>query len=269
MTTATPNATDAKPEAPLKPLDEFGQMALSNLRATIEKYNALASRVKAATGDPQALLDNLRESYTEDEQAVKIRTAIEDLDDKREKLVTALDNILKPIVEQQVNAAKEGLGTAEEEANDLLKTVRAGMKYIGDLYDERHLSDLPALVGKSRAGGGGGQGGGGRRIRGFDVYINGTLAAMRNGKGVQVSNMATAAKELGVETEVLRDAFFAAAGTDDPKKYPAKVEFTVSVDEKQEDDSVKQVTKTITAVKVNEGEERAGEQPAATEEPAA
>lgn len=264
MTTATPEAAGTNaapataPEPPLKPLDEFGQMALTNLKQVIDKYNGLASRVKAATGDPGALLDNLRETYTEDETVNKIRAAIEELDNKREALFTRRDEILKPVVEAKVAEAKEGLGGAEEEANDLLKTVRAGLKYISDLYDERHLKDLPPLVGKAKSTGGG-QGGSGRRIRGFDVYVDGTLSQMRDGKGEKRSNLATAAKEIGVDTEVLRDAFFRAAGTEDSAKYPATVEFTVSVDEKGEDGAVKQVTKSIRCVKVNEGEARATE----------
>lgn len=237
-----------------KPLDQFGQEMKKRLVDTINEHNALAARVKAASGDFMSALDALR-ANSGNADADKITAKIEELDEQREALVKKRDEILKPLAEKMVEDAKAGVGDAEAQAADLLKTVNAGKKYLTDTYGEEHVEDLPAVVGKRRASSGGSGGGSGqRRIRGFDVFIDGNLATGRNAKGESVSNMAAAAKILGVDTEDLRNAFWEAAGTDDSSKYPATVEFTVTVTE-----DGKPVTKSIVAKKVNDGEARATE----------
>lgn len=241
-----------------KPLDEFGVMAKERLLAQVEQYNALASRVKAAEGDPQALLENLRESYTEDEQVAKITAAIEDLDNKREALFNKRDSLLKPVVEKMVEEAKSGLGDAEQQAQEIAKVIKSARNYIETTYGPSHLEDVPALVGKRRAGGGGGGGTGARRVRGYDVYVDGTLATAPDAQGNKKSNLAAAAKALGVDTEDLRNLFFQAAGSDDSKSWGNTVEFDVTVTEDGKE-SVKhlvckrQVTATPGAPAVSEG----------------
>lgn len=267
MSTAPSTDTPSDAKAPEVKIDQFGVQMKARLVDTINEHNALAARVKAASGDEQSLLETLRENNDSDE-AKKITAAIEELDNKREALHAKRDEILKPIAAKMIEDSKAGLGDAEAKAADLLKTINAGKKYLSDLYTEAALADLPDIVGKRRASSGGSGGGtGARRIRGFDVYIDGVLATGRNGKGEQVSNMASAAKILGVETENLRDAFFAAAGTDDSSKYPKEVEFTVTVTEGEGDDA-KPVVKTIVAKRVAADEPRATEKAASTEEPA-
>lgn len=264
------NTLSETPSAPAVTLDEFGQMAKDRLRSSIEQHNTLASRVKAATGDPQALLDNLRETYTEGD-AGKITAAIEDLDNKREALFAKRDEILKPIVASMVEDAKAGVGDAEQQAADLLKTIKAGQKYLSDLYGEGAIEDLPKVVGKRAASSGSG-GTGQRRVRGFDVYIDGTLATAADAQGVKKSNLAAAAKALGVDTESLRDSFFSAAGSEDSKAWPAKVEFDVTVTEGEGDDAKsvtkhlvckKQVTATPGATEAVAGKGEGQSQPAA------
>lgn len=253
----TENAPEATPK-PAPKLDEFGNALKERLANTIKEHNALAARVKAATGDEQSLLETLREN-NDNADAQKITAAIEELDEKREKLVNRRDEILKPLAAKMIEDSKAGLGNAEAEAADLLKTINKGKGYLVDTYGEGADEGLPPVEGKRRASSGGSGGGSGqRRIRGFDVYIDGTLATGRNGKGEQVSNMAAAAKTLGVDTEDLRNAFWQAAGTDDSAKYPPVVEFTVTVTE-GEGDEAKPVTKSIVAKRVNEGEARATE----------
>lgn len=260
-TTATANASAEVAAKPEPKIDEFGQQLKERLANTINEHNALAARVKAASGDEQSLLETLREN-NDNEQAQKITAAIEDLDNKREALINKRDEILKPIAQQMIEDSKAGLGDAEAKAADLLKTIKQGKGYLVDTYGEGADNGLPEVVGKRRAASGGTGGGSGqRRIRGFDVYIDGTLATGRNGKGEQVSNMAAAAKTLGVDTDDLRNAFWEAAGTDDSSKYPPVVEFTVTV---TEDD--KPVTKSIVAKRVAENEARATEKADASSE---
>ncbi len=245
-------ATEAPAVDPNAGLDEFGQMLKGRLKASIEEYNALASRVKAATGDPSALLDNLRENYTEDETVVKITAKIEEIDNQREALWNKRDEILKPIVAKIIEDGKSGLGDAEEKAADVLKTVNSGRKYLTEIAGGDHvLADLPPVVGKrvARAGGGTSEGTGARRVRGFDVFIDGTLATAKDAQGNDKSNLAAAAKALGVDTEDLRKQFFEAAGSDDSKAWPAEVTFDVTVTE-GEGDAAKSVTKHIVAKRV-------------------
>lgn len=226
------------PAEPLKPLDDLGKMILNNIKEKANEYNALAKRVKAASGDPLAVIDDLRENPPTDETR-RYTEAIEKLDEQREQLYTARDALLKPLVAERVEQAKSGLGNAEPEAKEMLKVINAGKKYFGDVYDPRHLEGdggLPALVSLRAASTGGAPGTDGRsgqRIRGFDVYVDGQhVTAEVNGK--TVSNLATAAKALGVETGDLRDRFQAAAGTKDPKAYPKEVNFTFEVGEGEE-----------------------------------
>lgn len=235
----TEATTEAAPEPeapPLKPLDDLGKMILANIVEKANEYNALAKRVKNASGDPMAVLDDLRENPPNDE-AARYTAAIEKLDEQREQLINARDEILKPLVAQRVEEAKAGLGDAEPEAKELLKTVNAGKRYFSDIYDPRHLDEaLPNLVSLRAAAtgsGGGTDGRSGQRIRGFDVYVDDVhITAVVNGK--TVSNLATAAKHLGVETSDLRDRFQAAAGTKDPKSYPKEVSFTFETGEGEE-----------------------------------
>ena len=68
---------------------------------------------------------------------------------------------------------------------------------------------------------------GGRRIRGFEVYIDGKLSAIKNKDGVLKSTFSCAAKELEVDTVDLQRAFFEAAGSEDVKgdSFPDVVTF--------------------------------------------
>lgn len=236
-------AADAAPaEAPKKdPLanvDEFGRGVVARLLAQVNEYNAKAAQVKAASGDPQGLLDSLRESYTDDPQVAKITAAIEDLDEKREQLWKRRDELLKPVVEARIAEAKSGLGNSETEAANLLKVITQGKKYLSGLYGDDVLEAFPRLVSaKASAGGGGTDGRSGQRIRGFDVFIDGTKATQttkKDGKDVVSSNLAVAAKVIGVQTEDLREKFLAAAGSKDAKSAPDVVEFQISTGEGDE-----------------------------------
>lgn len=233
MSTDTSSTTPAAPAAAAaKPLDEFGRQALARLIDTINQYNNIAAQVKAATGDPQSLLDTLRTS-SDDPQVQKLTAAIEELDNKREALWNKRDEILKPIVEAKVTEAKSGMGDSEAVAKDLLKTVRSGQKYITDLYGEAHLESVPKVL-NTRTSTGSSDGRSGQRVRGFDVFVDGNLVTQetkKDGKTVVSSNLAVAGKQIGVETADLREQFQAAAGTTDPKAYPAVVEFAISAGE--------------------------------------
>lgn len=231
------------------PLDEFGQDAKNRLATAIEARNALVAQLRASQGDPQELLETLRETST-DEQVAKLRTQIEQLDDKREQLFTKRDDLLKPIVEQMRNDSAAGSEDVSAKADALDKTVRAGMNYLKELYGDASLEGLPAVLArKNRATPGKGGGEGGKRIRGFDWSVDGVLQTSRDAKGVERSNTAAAAKELGIDTVALQEKFWEAAGTRDSDKYPARVEFTVTVGE---GDSA--TTSTVVAARLTKDE---------------
>lgn len=215
-------------------LDEFGQMAKARLIEQINEYNALAKVVKAAEGDPAGLLDTLR-TNSDDETVKKYTQAIEDLDKKREELWAKRDEILKPIVDKEIAAAKEGSEAKAEALKALGKKVKSARNYLADTYSPEALNDLPALEGKRGGAGAGSTGGSGaRRIRGFDFFIDGNLITSRDAKGNESSNAAAVAKHLGVSTEDVRQAFWTGAGTDDSSQYPPEVEFTLHTGEGDE-----------------------------------
>lgn len=248
MTTPSESAPAVAAKPAVK-LDDFGQMAKERLLSVINEAVGLSGQVKAASGDPQSLLENLREN-SDNEQAQKITAAIEKIDNDREALVNKRDEILKPIVTQMIEAAKSGSEGVVEKFNALKATAAAGRKYLVDLYGDAAVEDLPKFPGMRSASGGSNAGSGQRRVRGFDAYVDGVLSTARNGKGEQTSNLAAAAKQIGVDTEQMRELFFGAAGSKDSKDWPATVEFTVTAGEN---------THTITCKRVKEDETRATE----------
>jgi hypothetical protein len=212
------------------PLDEFGQDAKNRLAATIEQRNSVVAQLKATQGDPQELLETLRDT-SDDERIVKMRQQIDTLNDKLLELETKRDELLKPLVEQMRAEAAKGSEGVVEKADALDKTVKAGINYLKELYGEGALEGLPVVIPRKNRATPGKGGEGAKRIRGFDWHVDGVLKTSRDAKGVERSNTAAAAKEIGVETLALQEKFWEAAGTRDSDKYPARVEFEVTVGE--------------------------------------
>lgn len=250
MTTAS---ATAEAKTPATPLDEFGQATVERAKGIINELNSNVKVLKASQGDAQATLEALRENPPTDD-AAKLTAAIEEIDNKREALFVKRDEILKPLVAEQMEAAKNGSEGVQAKVDDLKKKVAAALKYIKELYGEEHLEGLPKVEGVRAPSTGSNAGAGGKRVRGFDFYVDGKLITTRNAQGKEVSNLAAAAKELNVAADDLRDAFYAAAGTTENKKAPAVVEFAISAGEGDARKSY-----NITAKRVNEGEARATE----------
>jgi hypothetical protein len=240
------------------PLDEFGQDAKNRLAATIEQRNALVATLKATQGDPQELLENLRET-SDNEQVVKFRAQIETLTDKLYELETKRDEVLKPIVEEMRAEAAKGSEGVSEKADALDKTVKAGLNYLKELYGEAALEGLPTVLARKNRATPGKGGEGGKRIRGFDWSVDGVLQTSRDAKGVERSNTAAAAKEVGVDTIALQEKFWEAAGTRDSSKYPARVEFTVTVGEGDEAKTRKVVAVRLTKEETPQDKNEASE----------
>lgn len=236
MAEAEKPADTAPTTPPAPPLDEFGQQLKERLSATIDEHNKVVGQLKATQGDPSALIETLRSTPVDDANITKAQEKYEKLYTAWEQASKELDDLLKPYVEKVLADSKGEVERLEDTLKALADKIRSGLKYFVETYGDANASDLPKVESKRGTGVSAGSGAGAsgqRRIRGFDFYVNGTLATMRNAQGEDRSNMAAAAKVVGVDNNAMRDAFFKAQGTDDSSKYQDKVTFTVSHDGKE------------------------------------
>lgn len=207
-------------------LDEFGQQALDRLNGIVATRNEKAGIIAAASGDSQQLLEALRDS-SDNAQVVKISKEIEALDEKREALFAKRDEILKPVVAETQAKASEGAEGLTAEVDELDSQIRAAKNFLKSMYGDSVIEKVTALVGRKNRSSGGSNGTG-RRIRGFDVYVDGTLATLKNAKGEDTSNLSAGAKAAGVDTATIQSAFFEAQGTKDVESFKPTVEFQVT-----------------------------------------
>jgi hypothetical protein len=215
--------------APAVVLDDFGQQAKDRLKVLIESRNTKAGTIAAANGDAQGLLESLRSS-SDDPKVVALNKKIEDLAAQVLKFETERDEVLKPIVESIKSDAAAKVEPLTAEVDELDKQIRAASNYLKSMYGAGAVEDLPALV--SRKGRETGGSNGGRRVKGFDVYVDGKIATLRDAKGVERSNLAAAAKAIGVDTATIQKGFFDAQGTTESKDYKNEVEFVVNHEDK-------------------------------------
>lgn len=203
-------------------LDDFGALALAKFVDTVNAYN---EQVKASKSVDS--IDDFRENF------VLTWEGVADINEKIEKLESTLETLygqrtakVEPVLSAEYAKALEASGVDPEALNAQLKTINATKKYLVTMYGEAVLAETPKVEGR-RASSTGGSGTGGRRIRGFEVYIDGKLSAIKNKDGVLKSTFSCAAKELEVETVELQRAFFEAAGSEDVKgdSFPDVVEF--------------------------------------------
>lgn len=209
----------------LAKLDEFGKTAVERLNSIINTRNEKAGILAAATGDAQALLEALRES-SDNKEVISINEKIDKFNEELLQLELKRDEILKPIVAEIQSKASEGSEGLTAEVDELDTKIRASKNFLKTTYGEDVLSLVTALVGrKNRSNGNGSTG---RRIRGFDVYVSGKLALMKNGKGEDTSNLSAGAKACNVSTADFQKAFFTAQGTQEVDQFKPTVEFVVT-----------------------------------------
>lgn len=225
-TTTTPEVT-----GPPANLGEFEKMAWLRLEDTILKHNAEVSKLKAVSGDPLGLIQALRVADTDDPNVKKLQAAVSDLDKKLNDAIVALDEALKPQAEAMQNEAKEQVESITSKVDEYAKTIRAGQNYLKGLVGDDALKGLTAVE-KLKSGSSGSGGSGQKRIRGFDFFVDGKLQTVRDAQGKERSNLAAAAKAIGVETEALRGAFYQAMETQDADKFKDSVKFAVKHDDK-------------------------------------
>jgi hypothetical protein len=229
---AADNAAEPKtPEVPAGPpanLGEFEKMAWGRLKETIEAHNAEVGKLKAVAGDDSALTETLRNTPSNDPAIKKLQDQDEQAYRAWEQVRKALDEALAPQVEAMRSDVASQVEGITAKVDEYYKTIKAGQNYLKGLAqgDTDPLTGLPEIV-RVKSGSGSSGGSGQRRIRGFDFYVNGKLATSRNAQGKESSNLAAAAKAVGVETEALRGAFWAAQETQDAEKFKDEVKFGV------------------------------------------
>ena len=215
--------------APAVILDDFGQQAYDKVKSLIEKRNEKAGTIAAASGDAQALLESLRVT-SNDPNVVTINAKLEELNGQVLALEAKRDEILKPQVEKIKTDAASHVEPLTAEVDEMDKQIKAATNYLKSMYGAEATASLPTLA--SRKGRETGGSNGGRRVKGYDVYVDGTIATLRDAKGVDRSNLAAAAKVIGVDTKAIQEGFFTAQGTTDSKSYKDEVEFVVTHDGK-------------------------------------
>jgi len=222
-------------------LDDFGKLALQKYQDMVTAYNAEVAKLKSVES-----LDDFRADFE------KSWPGVSELNEKIEKLQSALEDLLgkrtvaiEKVIDDEYKKAVEASGVDPTALDEQLKAVNATKRYLVSVYGDGVLEDTPKVEGRGRSGGSG-SGTGGRRIRGFDVYVNGQLAGNKNKDGEIRSTFSAAAKVVGCETTELQRAFFEAAGNTDTntESFPTVVEFdfkdakirAVKTDDSSEDD---------------------------------
>lgn len=203
-------------------LDDFGKVALDKYTTIVASYNADVKKAKAVDS-----IDEFSENFMEtDDSVAEVNAKIEKLESAVEDLKSQRLSIATPLIGPAYEAAVAGAGVDVTAMDEQLKLIRTTAKYLTAVYGDEVLKDTDKV--ESRKSSGGGTGTGGRRIRGFDIYIDGKFSFKENKDGVKKSTFSIAASDLGVETTELQRAFFDAAGMEDTKndEFPALVEFT-------------------------------------------
>jgi hypothetical protein len=232
-------------------LDDFGKLALAKYVDSVNQYNVEVEKAKSVSS-----IEDFRETWIEtDPQFAEVNEKIEKLESMLETLKGQRTVAAEPLLTEAYKAAVESAGVNITAMDELKKLIDSTRKYIVNVYGPETLEDTPKVEG--RKGSGGTSATGGRRIRGFDVYVNGELAGAKNSKGEFKSTFTAAAKVLGVDTTDLQRAFFAEANNDDIKdsNFPTVVEFTfgegekaavvraVKVDDSEDDESINEDAK--------------------------
>lgn len=195
----------------------------------IQRHNALVEQISANTSDKGRLVHEIREEReTTDENILKFRAFLEEIDRKREEAVAQIDAYIA------ANLMPKADGNFDEEATrkalaEIREEIRAAKVLLKG--DEADLPEQKNL----RGTGGGGSGTGGRRPRvdSIQVRVAGTDEwtdvykdqedKNKPGTTRRVTNFTLAAQAVAkfagrgtkVEVSDLQAAAFSAAGTDD------------------------------------------------------
>lgn len=240
VTDETVNETvETAPETPafdVSTLDEFGQEFVNRTTAEINRLNSLVRTRKEKSTDPGEIAEGLYDTLKSGEMpdGITLDAKILDQYNKANEIVEkALGHFRKLAEETGKQRAAESVNAEEVAQLDTeIDTISKKVKRARDMLALEYPgaeSVLPDVVRKSGSGSSGtGKGSGGRKLRGFTVTVDGTVALLSNNEGKKVSSFSAGAKTLGIPTADLQRAYMTAAGTEDAEKFPASQDLTVT-----------------------------------------
>lgn len=222
--------TETVTETPVKQEPTFSspmeKMQFEGLEEFIKDYNDLVGKINAATGDKDALAEQIAKEKFADELAEIVR------------LQEALDAKVDVEVEKALTSDQGDMTEITEKAKDLKGKIGAGINYFKKLYGDasaEKFTKQERLKGQRV----GGTGTGTRRIRGFRVTVT-------QGEDVQdYENFASAAKALGATTSELQEWFFAKASATDLSEIGNVVEFDLNWKVTAEDGTESDASATV------------------------
>lgn len=218
--------------------DEMAKMSFDMLAGKINERNAEVGKINAVKGDRQTLTEQLEASSTNPD-AVAARKARDEAQAALDEAIMALHKAVQPEVTSLLENAESSVKEIEEKVKELDGIIKPGTTYLRKSYGDDLAKALPPLA-RLKGFSTKGAGSSGRRIRGYSVAVT------VDGEVTGFDNVAGAAKFLELDTAVLQEAFFKAAG--DPEKLadaPNRVEFNIDYTETYEDDSTEQKTAKV------------------------
>lgn len=242
-TTAETTEVQERPSFP----DEMSEASFNVLVNLIEQRNAKVGQINAAKGDSDLLREQIQEN-SDDAEIVSLREARDEAKAAYDEAVMALDAAVRPKVHEYLADAEASVKQTEEEVKELDAKIKPGTTYLKKMYGEslaKHLPSLARLKGFSTKG----AGASGRRVRGFYVVVD------LDGEETQHENFAQAAKFLDVETAVLQEAFFKAAGKDSLKEIGDRVDFSVEYTDTDEEGNESTYTANLVAFREQKDDE--------------
>lgn len=231
---------ETEPETPNFP-DEMAEMSFNMLSNLINNRNSEVGKINAVKGDRQTLTDQITENSTSPE-IVEAREAAEAAKLAWDEAVMALHAAVQPEVDNLLKDAEASVKDTEERVKELDAKIKPGTTYFKKMYGENLAKFLPALA-RLKGFSTKGAGASGRRVRGYDVEV------VIDGEGTTFPNLASAAKYLEVETATLQEHFFRAAGVENLKDAPDRVDFEVEYTDTNDDGEQEQYTARVVATR--------------------
>jgi hypothetical protein len=203
-------------------LDDFGKMALERYSMTVDKYNKLVNKSKTLE-----TRDKFADQFMADApELAEFNAEIERLDSELESVKMRRLIEATPLIEPAYQKALSEVGVDPEAVKTLRKEIAAGSKFLTVSYGDDVLEGTPKPE-QMRVTGTASGTGTSRRIRGFDIFVNGEKATLKNAEGILKSTFTAAAKVLDVPVPELQEAFIKEAGSEDYRNeaFPTIVDF--------------------------------------------
>lgn len=208
--------------------DDFGRMGYAKALEQSTALKSLNDEIAALTGKTSAMKDALKASFGSDSDSTdedkKLAAVIEELGTKLLKAEQIRDSKIDAKITETTAKGSETVAPKISQRDEIKKAVNALRTILSSTYGEDALYGLPKVsAGSTNAGAPSGQ----PRLRGLNVTVNNVLATSKDKDGNEKSSLSAGAKAAKVETTVLRDAFYSAAGTKDANSFPESTDFQI------------------------------------------